>query len=183
MWFSLAALLIVLLGLVQKYWAARVAIDAELFSLLATKNHPTEEALAELDYALQQLSLAPITEHTRSLEDRGRGALRLLRWQLIFFSTQVIFIVAACGAAQCGSPLGILGLLGNSGAILSGLHPVVWHVYYFYTGLYVLIFTDARHFDWRNQRLHQSQCHHPVESDVGGVYLKSYCLSGELRPI
>lgn len=98
-WFSLAALLTVLLGLVQKYWAARVAIDAELFSLLATKNHHTEEALAELDYALQQLSLAPITEHTRSLEERGRGALRLLRWQLIFFSTQVIFIVAACGAA------------------------------------------------------------------------------------
>lgn len=98
-WFSVAALIMVLLGLMQKYWAARVAIDAELFSLLATKNHHTTEALAELDYVLQQLSLAPITEHTRSLEDRGRGALRLLRWQLICFSTQVIFMVAACGAA------------------------------------------------------------------------------------
>lgn len=98
-WFSLAAILMVLLGLAQQYWAARVAIDAELFSLLATKNHPTEEALAELDSALQQLSLAPITEHTRSLENRGRGALRLLRWQLICFSTQVILIVAAGGTA------------------------------------------------------------------------------------
>lgn len=98
-WFSLAAILMVLLGLAQQYWAARVAIDAELFSLLATKNHPTEEALAELDSALQQLSLAPITEHTRSLESRDRGALRLLRWQLICFSTQVILIVAAGGIA------------------------------------------------------------------------------------
>ena len=106
-WLTLAGLLMLLLGIVEKYWAQRVALDADLFSALVdTKD--IEQALSELDTALQQLGLAPVDNNPalspsvlkRGLLSRNQGAIRLLRWQIISLSGQVILVLVA-SAAGC----------------------------------------------------------------------------------
>lgn len=49
----LLSLWMIILGLLQKYWALRVAFDADLFALLARDTERT----ADLDQALQTLGL------------------------------------------------------------------------------------------------------------------------------
>ena len=93
---SLIAILILLLGLAEKYWAQRVAIDTELFSLLAAKAHDFDSKVNELDTALNELGLAPTTTTHRSLAERSRGALRLLRWQALCLGAQCLLTLAAC---------------------------------------------------------------------------------------
>ena len=103
-WLTLAGLLMLVLGIVEKYWAQRVALDADLFSALAAAKD-IEQALKELDTALQQLGLAAVEKTAlnsnlldRSLLSRSQGALRLLRWQALCLSGQMILVLAASGA-------------------------------------------------------------------------------------
>lgn len=100
-WLTLTGLLILVLGIIEKYWAQRVALDADLFSALAN-NQDIEQALKELDTAFQQLGLAPAENMAlnaillnRSLLSRSQGALRLLRWQALCLSGQVALLLAA----------------------------------------------------------------------------------------
>ena len=97
-WVLLVALLLLLLGLAEKYWAQRVAIDAELFELLAQRADDFEVAGRELDTALHALSLAPALV-IRSLGERSRGALALLRWQIGVLAAQSLLVVLLCGVA------------------------------------------------------------------------------------
>lgn len=97
-WVLLVALLLLLLGLTEKYWAQRVAIDAELFELFAQRVDDFEIAGRELDTALHALGLAPALV-TRSLGERSRGALALLRWQASLLAVQGLLVLLLCCVA------------------------------------------------------------------------------------
>lgn len=98
--FSVVAVVMLVLGIAEKYWAQRVAIDAELFSVLAVRTKDFEDAVSQLDAALHQLGLAPAVATPRSLADRSRAALRLLRLQTVFLGAQCLLAVGACIAAS-----------------------------------------------------------------------------------
>ncbi|WP_462380040.1 hypothetical protein [Pseudomonas sp. Marseille-QA0892] len=99
-----ACLGVVLFGLFAHYWAARVALDAELFERLAEHTERTLPAcLAEgLDQALITVGLARSTA-PRDWPERCRAALGLLRkqalcaaaqWLLAFFIPATFFLHA-----------------------------------------------------------------------------------------
>ncbi|PBD22722.1 hypothetical protein CLM86_36335, partial [Pseudomonas aeruginosa] len=78
-YFAAAMLAIALLGLWQKYWALRVALDAELFERFSRVGDRLEAQTQDLDRALADLGLAGADAAGRTWNQRSRGALRLLR--------------------------------------------------------------------------------------------------------
>ena len=91
---ALFCALLVLLGLVEKYWALRVALDAELFQRLADDAEYLALRTADLDQALTRLGLQPTNLATRSWDERSLGALRLLRLQALWLLAQLFLAVA-----------------------------------------------------------------------------------------
>ncbi|MES2820192.1 MAG: hypothetical protein V4812_14535 [Pseudomonadota bacterium] len=92
----LCALLLglVLLGLVQKYWALRVAFDADLLSQLASAPGSLEQRTRDLDQALVELGLLPSARAGRPWAQRSQGALRLLRTQALLCALQLLLALA-----------------------------------------------------------------------------------------
>lgn len=90
-----AAVCIALLvcGLMQKYYALRVALDAELFAGLAAAPEQLDRRTAELDEALA--SLGRQVEPARNWEQRSHGAVRLLRLQALWLALQLLAALAA----------------------------------------------------------------------------------------
>lgn len=86
-------LLLVLSGALQKYWALRVAFDAELFGWLES------DSLSELDAALRALGLIAADRSGCPLQERSLGALRLLRRQAVCVASQALLAVAASACA------------------------------------------------------------------------------------
>lgn len=86
---------LIILGLLQKYWALRVAFDADLFALVARNADPLPERTRSLDLALQNLGLQSATRAGRPWAERQRGALKLLRKQAILLAAQVLLTLAA----------------------------------------------------------------------------------------
>lgn len=86
---------LIILGLLQKYWALRVAFDADLFCLVARNADPLPERTRSLDLALQNLGLQSATRAGRPWAERQRGALKLLRKQAILLAAQVLLTLAA----------------------------------------------------------------------------------------
>ncbi len=84
---------LLLCGLIQKYYALRVALDAELFATLAAAPEQLERRTTELDQAL--LRLGRKAEPARSWEQRSQGALRLLRLQGLWLVLQLVVALAA----------------------------------------------------------------------------------------
>ena len=82
----LLALWMIVLGLLQKYWALRVAFDADLFALLARDVTRTPD----LDQALQTLGLQLPKRAGRPWSERRRGALKLLRKQAWLLGAQAL---------------------------------------------------------------------------------------------
>ena len=82
----LLALWMIVLGLLQKYWALRVALDADLFALLARDTTRTPD----LDQALQTLGLQSPKRAGRPWSERRRGALKLLRKQAWLLGAQAL---------------------------------------------------------------------------------------------
>jgi hypothetical protein len=80
------------LGMLEFYFAARVAIDAELFGAIAGAPE-----LADFDRALGQLGFAG-TGGVRPLVERARAALRLLWLQSASFGLQIAIL--AIGIAR-----------------------------------------------------------------------------------
>ena len=80
-------------GVLQKYFAVRVALDAELFALMAGEPQQLQRRTLELDQALSQFG-QPTDKSGRSWSERSRGALRLLRWQALCLAVQVIIALA-----------------------------------------------------------------------------------------
>ena len=86
----LLSLWMIILGLLQKYWALRVAFDADLFALMAKDIERT----GELDQSLQTLGLQPVNRASRPWTERRRGALKLLRKQAYLLGAQVLLTLA-----------------------------------------------------------------------------------------
>ena len=86
----LLSLWMIILGLLQKYWALRVAFDADLFALMAKDIERT----GELDQSLQTLGLQPANRASRRWTERQRGALKLLRKQAYLLGAQVLLTLA-----------------------------------------------------------------------------------------
>lgn len=90
---------LVIFGLLEKYWALRVAFDADLFQLMADSTQPLPERTLALDQALQNLRLQPASRADRSWDERSRGALKLLRNQTQMLAGQALLAVAAIVAS------------------------------------------------------------------------------------
>ncbi|VEE13476.1 hypothetical protein [Ectopseudomonas mendocina] len=86
-----AALLVA--GLAEKYWALRVALDAELFQRLAESGDQLDSQTHALDQALQNLGLQNAQQADRSWSLRAQGALGLLRKQALCLLLQVTVVV------------------------------------------------------------------------------------------
>lgn len=87
--------LLVLLGLIEKYWALRVAFDADLFNVLAAQPEQLDERTLALDQSLNALGLQPADRGGRPWAERSRGALKLLMRQTIFLALQVLLTLGA----------------------------------------------------------------------------------------
>ncbi|MDH1264903.1 hypothetical protein [Pseudomonas sp. GD03944] len=85
---------LVVLGGVQKFYAIRVAIDAELFQHLSQAPDQLERRTAELDQALLGLG-QPAANAGRSWAQRSQGALGLLRRQALWCGLQLLVAVSA----------------------------------------------------------------------------------------
>ena len=72
---------VIALGLLQQYWAVRVALDADLFEALGQTPSQLATRTEVLDRALLALGLASPGQASDWVQ-RSRGALRLLRWQV-----------------------------------------------------------------------------------------------------
>lgn len=92
-YFGLLTISLALLGLWQKYWALRVALDAELFEQLGAAGTTLEARTRRLDQTLTALGLARAESAGRSWSQRSQGALRLLRWQALACAAQVLLVV------------------------------------------------------------------------------------------
>ncbi|MDU9402367.1 hypothetical protein RTH46_07655 [Pseudomonas sp. zfem004] len=83
---------LLLIGLAHKYWAIRVALDAELFTHLATSSDLPADTQA-LDRALHELRLKPSTSDNRDWPARSQAALALLRRQALCLAVQVLLVL------------------------------------------------------------------------------------------
>ncbi|MCP1420003.1 hypothetical protein J3D47_004246 [Pseudomonas laurylsulfativorans] len=97
---------LLVLGLWQKYWAVRVAFDADLFQRLARSAADLGERTQALDQALTALNLQPAERAGRPWSQRIAGALKLLRRQALLVAAQVlltlVFILAGPWLAVAG---------------------------------------------------------------------------------
>lgn len=84
-----AIAVIVVLGVIEFWLAARVALDAELFDILAAR--PSD--LAGFDRTMQGLGMMPPGKANRPLADRVHGAFRLLKLQALTLGVQVTVLV------------------------------------------------------------------------------------------
>jgi hypothetical protein len=81
---------LLVLGLWQKYWALRVAFDADLFRHLADHAEDLPQRTQALDQALTALSLQPAHRGGRPWSERIAGALKLLRRQALLVAAQLL---------------------------------------------------------------------------------------------
>ncbi|MHA6491791.1 hypothetical protein ACX0MV_00935 [Pseudomonas borbori] len=93
--------LLVATGVLGKYWALRVALDAELFQHLADAPEQLQDRAAALDQALVQLGLQPAGQQGRAWDERCRGALRLLRAQALTLTFQLLGTLATIISLPC----------------------------------------------------------------------------------
>jgi hypothetical protein len=96
----IAFFILVLVGIMQKYYAIRVSLDAELFAQLAKvitaepKNCEIESELRDLDSAMLHLGLIKTNEDVRSLLDRCQGAFKLLKSQVACLAVQSMLLLS-----------------------------------------------------------------------------------------
>lgn len=89
-WGLTCCALLLVLGLWQKYWALRVAFDADLFQRIAEDAQALAQRTRALDQALTTLGLQSAERDARPWSDRTRGALNLLRRQALLVALQVL---------------------------------------------------------------------------------------------
>ncbi|MBC3349670.1 hypothetical protein HU811_23725 [Pseudomonas sp. SWRI196] len=98
-WLLCFSVVIFTFGVLQKYWAQRVAFDADLFQRMADSTQSLAERTYTLDQALTALGLQPVERSGRLWTERRHGALLLLRRQSLLLATQVVltlgFILAS----------------------------------------------------------------------------------------
>ena len=87
-----------LLGLLEKYLAWRVALDAEFFALLLEQ--PGQEAA--FDAALTEFLGRPAAPATRPMASRWPGARRLVRLQATALGAQALAVAAGVACYAIG---------------------------------------------------------------------------------
>lgn len=92
-WAITGSVALLLLGVLQKYWALRVAFDAELFERVANLALPLAQRSEGLDQALAALGLQPAERGGRPWHERIRGAVNLLRRQALLTGLQVFLVL------------------------------------------------------------------------------------------
>ncbi|MFJ4348849.1 hypothetical protein [Pseudomonas sp. NPDC089401] len=90
---TLLCVALLMLGGLHKYWAMRVALDAELFAGLASSTDLVADTQA-LDRSLHGLKLKPQASDTRDWPTRSQAALALLRRQASCLGLQVLLALA-----------------------------------------------------------------------------------------
>lgn len=90
---ALLCALLLIAGLAEKYWALRVALDAELFQHLAAAGEQLETQTQALDQALQHLGLQAGEQGGRPWISRCQGALGLLRKQVLCLLLQAVIVL------------------------------------------------------------------------------------------
>ncbi|CCF69458.1 hypothetical protein [Xanthomonas citri] len=89
----------VLAGVVQRYWAFRVGLDADLLAAsiahLERCGGSEQEAAHQLDAAMHAIGLIPKLPPARDWASRCAGMRRLLRWQLASVVVQLLLVAAA----------------------------------------------------------------------------------------
>ncbi len=89
----------VLAGVVQRYWAFRVGLDADLLAAsiahLERCGGTGQDAAHQLDAAMHAIGLIPQLSPTRDWASRWTGMRRLLRWQLASVVVQLLLVAAA----------------------------------------------------------------------------------------
>ncbi|QNH22981.1 hypothetical protein HEP73_03930 [Xanthomonas sp. GW] len=94
-----ACLLSVLAGVLQRYWAARVGLDAALLDAVLAEAD-LDQAGADLDAALHRLGLLRRLPPPRDWQARWRGMRGLLLRQIASLALQLLALLAAPIAAQ-----------------------------------------------------------------------------------
>ena len=90
---SLLCVVLLVLGVLHKYWAIRVALDAELFAHLGASQDLPADTQA-LDRALFDLNLKPHAKDSRDWPARSQAALALLRRQAMCLGLQLLLALA-----------------------------------------------------------------------------------------
>ncbi|SFW49937.1 hypothetical protein SAMN03159511_3862 [Pseudomonas sp. NFACC19-2] len=90
---ALLCAVLLIAGLAEKYWALRVALDAELFQGLAQASEQLDNQTRALDQALQNLGLQNAQQVGRTWSLRAQGALDLLRKQALCLLLQIVIVV------------------------------------------------------------------------------------------
>lgn len=89
----------VLAGVVQRYWAFRVGLDADLLAAsiahLKRCGGTEQEAAHQLDAAMHAIGLVAKLPPARDWASRCAGMRRLLRWQLASVVVQLLLVAAA----------------------------------------------------------------------------------------
>lgn len=99
-WLRLSIVLaVIVLGLAQRYFALRVAFDAELFAALEHDPKLDAKRMREFDQAMQSLELLPPDKGGRPWVERCRGALKLLNRQISIAVLQLVVALAGIIAA------------------------------------------------------------------------------------
>lgn len=88
---TIAAGVALAVGVAEKYFAWRVALDADLFAVL--EQHPQQAK--KFDAAMAALLERPTPPRTRSMASRWQGARRLLLGQAVALGVQVLAIALA----------------------------------------------------------------------------------------
>ncbi|MCW5747367.1 MAG: hypothetical protein KIT36_14360 [Alphaproteobacteria bacterium] len=88
------ASLVVVAGLAELWFAARVAFDACAFQRLARGDEADGLTATDFDAAMGALGLVPVDKAGRPVADRVRGAMRLLARQAALAVAQVVLLVA-----------------------------------------------------------------------------------------
>ena len=92
-WLLLLSAALLVLGVLEKYWALRVAFDADLFQRMADSTQSLAERTYTLDQALISLGLQPAARAGRLWTERRHGALLLLRRQSRLLAVQVVLVL------------------------------------------------------------------------------------------
>ena len=87
-----------LLGLLEKYLAWRVALDAEFFALLLAQ--PGQEAA--FDTALAEFLGRSVVAETRPMASRWQGARRLVRLQAATLGAKALAVAAGLACCALG---------------------------------------------------------------------------------
>ncbi|WP_296229871.1 hypothetical protein [Pseudomonas sp. UBA4617] len=90
---SLLCGVLLILGVLHKYWAIRVAVDADLFAHLVKSSDLSADTRA-LDRALFELKLKPQAADSRAWPARSQAALALLRRQAVCLGLQLSLALA-----------------------------------------------------------------------------------------